>query len=165
MHKALILPVCLYSLTALANSSEDACALGIQKLTPNTLTFFYTPKAKADQPYFYVKAMAAGENPVKTVAAVMATGETLPFFGNAIPPYYQVPEQAKKLYIVKATSKLTQADPLAQVTPELTEVAGLEDSGKRNASIFASPLPPETHTKVSRAEAVMICEYALDGKE
>jgi hypothetical protein len=162
MHKALTLLVCLCSLTfiVMADTTENKCSLRIKKLTADTLTFLYTPQDKTDEAYFYVKAMTDSETPEKTVDAILNAGENLVGQSNTYPHSYQVPEHTKKLYVVKAKAKLEDFDPLAQVLPVVQGVETHKKRHKRNVSIFAAPLPPETKP-LAGEESVNICELVL----
>ncbi|MEQ1637770.1 MAG: hypothetical protein ABL903_13885 [Methylococcales bacterium] len=157
MYKALILLIFGYSLAALADKSkvEDAC-LGIKKLTPNTLSFFYNQQNDNEKTYFYVKAMKAGESPEKNLDAIMAMGKNLKFVQNNNAYYYQVPEQTQKLFIVKTNVQLTKIDPLAQVIP----VEKRKKRHTRNVSIYPQPLLPETKQQADK-EPLNICELVL----
>jgi hypothetical protein len=158
MYKVLILIVGFYTAAVRSDNAEDVCSLDVQPLGYNRLSFFYTPQYKTDKAYFYVKAMTENENPEKTVEAIMATGEKLEFVESSIARYYQAPEQAKKLYIVKAKSRLTDVDPSAQVIPEVNDVE--KNRHQRNVSIYPHLLLPETK-KLANGEDVSICELLL----
>jgi hypothetical protein len=146
MYKTLILPIFLCSPNVLADaSSGEGCGLGFQKLTPNTLTFSYTPQAKTDRPYFYVKAIKEGETPENNLASIMATGENLAVIQDTKPFFYQLPEHTKMLYILNAKSKLESMDSLAQIVPTINDPRDPKNRPRRNASNYPQPLPDATN--------------------
>ncbi|NOT84625.1 MAG: hypothetical protein HOP02_07580 [Methylococcaceae bacterium] len=162
MLKSLMLLAGFYSVVGLADNSHDAC-LGIQKLTHNKITFFYNQQDKADKPYFYVKVMSGNETPEKSLTAILGMNGNLLSVPNTTPHLYQVPEYAKKLYIVKAQNKLAKFDVLAEVLPALQDVeAQAKAKGiRRNVNIYPQRLPPETKLLAGGEGGVNICELAL----
>jgi hypothetical protein len=164
MHKTLILPICLY---ALAATAADDCTLGIQKITPNTLSFSYTPEAKIDTPYFYVKALPDSETPAKNTGDIIATGENLLLVADIKPNLYQVPEHTKTLYIFKAPSKLDSVDASAQIIPAVNDTDNYNKMPKRNAGNYLGALPDATielqpvKNITIQKKTVQVCELTL----
>lgn len=142
MYKALILPICLYSLTV---SAADDCQLAIQKIAANTLVFSYTPQqAKIDEPYFYVKAVAENQIPEKKLDTIMSMGENLLTVQNTKPRFYKVPENTKVLYIFKAKSKLDGVNASARIIPMLNDTKTHDKNSTRNATNYLQSLPGAT---------------------
>lgn len=172
MFKILALPICFCSFAVFADTTEEAC-LGIQKLPSNTLAFFYNQQNKADAPYFYIKAMTGNETPGNDLSAIMAVGKNLTAVQHTKPIFYQLPEQAKKLYIIKTPVKIA-TDPQAQVVPVINNPGNVENGRRRNVSNDPHPLPDPTTQQhrlqnvtvnltglSAEKEKVLVCALAL----
>jgi hypothetical protein len=161
-YKIILLSLC-WSFYAQGNSLDNAC-LSVQKLTSNKLSFFYNPKDKLDKPYFYIKA-EIGTNLLPINLEDLNKGSNLRYLPNTNPPIYQIPENAKKLIILKSPSKLEKIESDAQIEPifEIAEIdsALLAKRPRRNVTNYPQPLPPESNQLVDNHNDIRICELLL----
>lgn len=165
MFKAFFL-IFFYSVAAVADESPDVC-LGIKKLEPNKLTFFYTRQDESDKPYFYVKpVIEESEGAEATLQDIQKMVGYLLYIPKTDPHQYQVPEQVKKIYVVRSKNKLTDFSASSQVVPTVQggeNVVRFAVKKKRNANNNPHPLPPKTKTRgISTGDnGVKICEFDL----
>jgi hypothetical protein len=155
MYKVLMLPVYLFSLAVMADMNNEAC-LGIQKMPTNQLAFFYTSQDKAGAAYFYAKVMPTSGIAETTADTILGMGENLRPVPNTNPHYYQIPDHAKKLYLVRSKASLSGVDPLARIIP-----VNNTQRDTRNVGIFSAPLPAETTQSVNGVP-VNVCEIVLN---
>jgi hypothetical protein len=148
MFKAFFL-IFFYSMSVLAIEDADVC-LGVKKLGPDKLSFytreFYT--REEDKPYFYAKVVTEeSDGKVVTLEVLKNMPGHLLYLPPANPREYQVPEKAKKLYVVKSKTSIKDFDLSAQIVPtmrkEERDVIDLSVK-KRNASNDPHPVPRET---------------------
>jgi hypothetical protein len=149
-----LLTICLTAPVAYAQ--QIACP-GVERPDreqPGQLLFTLPPKA--GKAYYYAKALTAEAIPKITAQHLLKTGVNLTPLPDTRPQQYQLPDAATKLYILNSAKPLQGADAAAQI--QVTE-----SSNNRNATIYASPLPPETESYAADGsmQQLNICEQAL----
>jgi hypothetical protein len=120
----------------------------------NRLTFFYNKKDPQDKPYFYVKVLTADQKTSLNFDRIQSLKNHL---SHISPSQYEIPQNAKKLYIIKSSAKLTTFAYSSQVIPS---------KGKtkyRGASNHPKLLPREKRSsEPNYLENVLnICEFTL----
>ncbi|MCF6203575.1 MAG: hypothetical protein L3J59_07890 [Methylococcaceae bacterium] len=169
MSKKLILILFFYSLIANADNNSTCLIVNQEQ---NKLTFFYSKQGKEDKPFFYAKVLTdkLPANKNMTWQDVKGLPEHLLRLSNTEPKKYQIPDNAKVIYIVKSSESLetingfeiyTRIVPAIQNRKKTRGV--FEDATKRNTGNFIRALPKETQKLNSRkiANAVEICEFRL----
>ncbi len=169
MYKKLILILFFHSLAANADKNSDCLTVNQEQ---NKLTFFYAKQGKEDKPFFYAKVLTDkfSANKSMTWQDVQGMPEHLFRLSNTEPKQYQIPDNAKTLYIIKSIESLaaikgfetnTRIVPTIQNSKKTRGI--FEDATKRNTGNFIRALPKETQKLNSReiANAVEICEFRL----
>ncbi len=169
MSKKLILILFFYSLTA--NADKNSTCLTVNQ-EQNKLTFLYAKQGTEDKPFFYAKVLTdkLPANKSITWQEVQRLPEHLFRLSNTEPKQYQIPDNAKTLYVVKSLESLetikgfetsTRIVPTIQNRKKTRGV--FEDATKRNTGNFIRALPQETQKQSSEeiANTVKICEFGL----
>jgi hypothetical protein len=155
MYKALIFILFFYSLLANADAKNDCLTVSHQA---NKLSFFYAKQEEQDKPYFYAKVLKDNvTNKEITWQTLQEINELLIPLSNTEPKQYQIPDNAKAIYIVKSEGSLQASKGFGVPARIVPAVRKNKKTTTRNTGNFIRVLPKET----IKQSAVKICEFKL----